>query len=93
ERMRPIILRPGFMFSSDRPVSLPIAAGVSLFNTLYHRTPAGCLLKHTPLAKAASPALRREVVASAVINAIDDSRISGILEIANIERIGNTKVP
>ncbi|KAJ2337650.1 hypothetical protein GGI00_000080 [Coemansia sp. RSA 2681] len=93
ERMRPIILRPGFMFSSDRPVSLPIAAGVSLFNTLYHRTPAGCLLKHTPFAKAASPALRREVVASAVINAIDDSRISGILEIADIERIGNTKVP
>ncbi|KAJ2747540.1 hypothetical protein GGI20_000365 [Coemansia sp. BCRC 34301] len=89
ERMRPIILRPGFMFSSDRPVSLPIAAGVSLFNTLYHRTPAGCLLKHTPFAKAASPPLCREVVAGAITNAIEDSRISGILEIADIERIGS----
>ncbi|KAJ2895791.1 hypothetical protein GGI21_002721 [Coemansia aciculifera] len=93
ERMRPVILRPGFMFSSDRPVSLPIAAGVSLFNALYHRTPAGCLLKHTPFAKAASPALRRELVASAVTNAIEDSRISGVLEIADIERIGNIKAP
>ncbi|KAJ2003479.1 hypothetical protein GGI04_002955 [Coemansia thaxteri] len=93
DAMRPIILRPGFMFSSVRPVSLPIAAGVSLYNTLYHRTPAGCLLKHTPFAKAASPALRREVVASAVVNAIEDRRVSGVLEIADIERIGNTSVP
>ncbi|KAJ2702886.1 hypothetical protein H4218_000598 [Coemansia sp. IMI 209128] len=91
DRMRPIILRPGFMFASARPVSLPIAASLSIYNALYHRTPAGCLLKHTPFAKAASPALRREVVASAVTNAINDQRISGVLSIADIERIGNTR--
>ncbi|KAJ2493466.1 hypothetical protein IWW37_000555 [Coemansia sp. RSA 2050] len=91
DQMRPVILRPGFMFASARPVSLPIAASLSIYNALYHRTPAGCLLKHTPFAKAASPALRREVVANAVANAISDPRISGVLDIADIERIGNTR--
>ncbi|KAJ2661386.1 hypothetical protein IW148_003382 [Coemansia sp. RSA 1199] len=90
--MRPIILRPGFMFSSTRPITLPIAAGVDMFQTLFHRTPLGCVLKGTPFAKAASPALRRERVADAIINAIADPQVSGILEIADIERISQQRV-
>ncbi|KAJ1836569.1 hypothetical protein LPJ63_000211 [Coemansia sp. RSA 2711] len=88
DQVRPIILRPGFMFSSSRPITLPIAAGVDVFRTLYQRTPLGCVLKNTPLAKAASPTLRRELVAEAIINAIADPQVSGILEIADIERVG-----
>ncbi|KAJ1886901.1 hypothetical protein LPJ66_009396 [Kickxella alabastrina] len=89
DRMRPIILRPGFIYSQARPITIPIAAGVRAFNAVFHRTPVGCLLKNTPLAKAASPALCREVVASAVVSAIGNKHISGILGIEDIERIGN----
>ncbi|KAJ2801289.1 hypothetical protein H4R20_003733 [Coemansia guatemalensis] len=88
EQLRPILLRPGFMFSPDRPLTIPMAAGVEAFRTLFHRTPVGCVLKNTPFAKAATPALRRELVAEAIINAIANPQVSGILEIADIERIG-----
>ncbi|KAJ2355783.1 hypothetical protein GGF43_002480 [Coemansia sp. RSA 2618] len=91
DQMRPIILRPGFMFSPTRPITIPIAAGVDMFQTLFNRTPLGCVLKGTPFAKAASPAQRRERVADAVINSISDPQVSGILEIADIERIGQRR--
>ncbi|KAJ2610857.1 hypothetical protein EV177_003759 [Coemansia sp. RSA 1804] len=92
DQMRPVILRPGLVYSSARLATLPVAAGVSLFNTLYNRTPLGCVLKNTPLSKMASPAVHRETVARAIINAIEDSEISGILEPADIERIGGTHI-
>ncbi|KAJ2849839.1 hypothetical protein IWW36_002352 [Coemansia brasiliensis] len=91
DQMRPIILRPGFMFSSARPITLPIAAGMEAFQTLYDRTPLGCVLKHTPVAKAAHSVLRREVVADAIINGISDPKVSGVLEIADIKRIGSAQ--
>ncbi|KAJ1742753.1 hypothetical protein LPJ68_001632 [Coemansia sp. RSA 1086] len=90
-QMRPVILRPGFMYSSARPITLPIAAGVEAFQALYERTPLGCVLKYTPVAKAAHSVLRREVVADAIINGISDPKVSGILEIADIRRIGSTR--
>ncbi|KAJ1811046.1 hypothetical protein LPJ75_004141 [Coemansia sp. RSA 2598] len=90
-QMRPIILRPGFIFSPSRPITIPIAAGVKAFNAVFHQTPLGCVLKHTPFAKAASPALRREVLANAIINAIEDPKVSGILNIADIERLGSSR--
>ncbi|KAJ1648636.1 hypothetical protein LPJ64_000090 [Coemansia asiatica] len=89
DQMRPVILRPGFIFSPSRPITMPIAAGVKAFNTVFHQTPLGCVLKYTPFAKAASPALRREVLANAIINAIEDPKVSGILNIADIESLGN----
>ncbi|KAI9504237.1 hypothetical protein GGI25_002474 [Coemansia spiralis] len=89
DQMRPVVLRPGLIYSSARPLTLAAAAGVNVFNALYHRSPLGCVLKHTPLAKAASPAIHRDVVARAIINAIDDSQVSGILTTPDIERIGN----
>ncbi|KAJ1735354.1 hypothetical protein LPJ61_000602 [Coemansia biformis] len=88
DQMRPIILRPGFMYSPARPATLPIAAGTKVFQALFDRTPLGCALKNTPFAKAASPPLRRELVADAIVNAIDSPGVSGILEIADIERLG-----
>ncbi|KAJ2077048.1 hypothetical protein H4R24_005355 [Coemansia sp. RSA 988] len=88
DQLRPILLRPSFMFSPTRPLTLPMAAGVEAFRTLFYRTPVGCVLKNTPFAKAAVPALRRELVAEAVINAIANPQVSGVLEVADIERIG-----
>ncbi|KAJ2155888.1 hypothetical protein GGF46_005538 [Coemansia sp. RSA 552] len=90
-QLRPVILRPGFMFSPARPITLPIAAGVDIFRTLVQRTPVGCALKNTPLAKAAAPPLRRELVARAITNAIDAPQVSGILEIADIERVAQMR--
>ncbi|KAJ2616253.1 hypothetical protein H4S08_000882 [Coemansia sp. RSA 1365] len=90
DQLRPILLRPGFMFSPARPLTMPIAAGVEAFRTLFHRTPIGCVFKNTPFAKAAVPALRRELVAEAVINAISNPQVSGVLEISDIERIGKS---
>ncbi|KAJ2721719.1 hypothetical protein GGI07_003775 [Coemansia sp. Benny D115] len=89
--MRPIILRPGFIYSTDRPLTLPIAAGVGIFDALVKKTPLGCLVQKTPFAKAANPALRREVLAQAVLNALEDSQISGVLSIADIERLGSAR--
>ncbi|KAJ2236111.1 hypothetical protein H4R99_005469 [Coemansia sp. RSA 1722] len=88
DQMRPIILRPGFIYSSSRPITMPIAASVKAFNAVFHQTPLGCVLKHTPFAKAASPALRRDVLANAIVNAIEDPNVSGILSISDIERLG-----
>ncbi|KAI8324009.1 NAD(P)-binding protein [Martensiomyces pterosporus] len=90
DQLRSIILRPGFMFSSSRPVTLPVAAGVEVFRALFNNTPVGCALKNTPLAKAANPAIRRQTVADAVMNSIENPRISGVLEIGDIVRIGSS---
>ncbi|KAJ1766931.1 hypothetical protein IW140_004697 [Coemansia sp. RSA 1813] len=89
DQMRPVILRPGLIYSSARIATLPVAAGVSVFNALYHRTPLGCILKNTPLSKVASPAVHRETVARAIVNAIDNPDIAGILGPGDIERVGS----
>ncbi|KAJ2399965.1 hypothetical protein GGI23_002332 [Coemansia sp. RSA 2559] len=91
DQMRPIIMRPGLVYSSARLATLPVAAGVSVFNALYHRTPLGCILKNTPLSKVASPVVHRETVARAIVSAIDNPEIAGILGPADIERIGGVR--
>ncbi|KAJ1954742.1 hypothetical protein EC988_002268, partial [Linderina pennispora] len=91
QEMRPVILRPGFMYSGSRPVTLPLAAGVEAFRNLFNKTPVGCVLKNTPFAKAAHVALRREIVANAVINSLEDPSMSGVLSIDDIVRISTGK--
>ncbi|KAJ1947844.1 hypothetical protein FBU59_001828 [Linderina macrospora] len=91
KEMRPVILRPGFMYSGTRPVTLPLAAGFEIFRNLFKKTPVGCVLKDTPLAKAAHVALRREIVANAVINSLEDPNVSGVLSIDDIVRVSTGK--
>ncbi|KAJ2788114.1 hypothetical protein GGI15_000135 [Coemansia interrupta] len=89
EGVRPVVVRPGFLYSSDRPVTLPIAAAVRMLGVAVHRTPLGCLLKGSPLEKAATPALNRDVLAAAIVRALDDPHVKGILEVADIQRLGS----
>ncbi|KAJ1842671.1 hypothetical protein LPJ73_005727 [Coemansia sp. RSA 2703] len=89
--VRPVVLRPGFLYSADRPVTLPIAAAVGVFTKVVRDTPLGCLVRRTPLAKAATPALNRDVLAAAIVRALDDPRVEGILDVAEIQRLGESK--
>ncbi|KAJ1720484.1 hypothetical protein LPJ53_004885 [Coemansia erecta] len=89
--VRPVVVRPGFLYSSDRPVTLPIAAAIGVFSKAVHGTPLGCLVRNTGLAKAATPAINRDVLAAAIVRALDDPGVSGILEVPDIQRLGTGK--
>ncbi|KAJ1670496.1 hypothetical protein EV182_008173 [Spiromyces aspiralis] len=62
----------GFMYSSARPLSLPLAAGLSAVSSIYKCTPLGRLTKGTSMEALSVPPLPRVTVAEAVIRAIED---------------------
>jgi uncharacterized protein YbjT (DUF2867 family) len=76
-----IILRPGFVYSDERPFTLPLAGTFSVINQIYEPvSSAFTVLKKFPM-----PApLHVETVAEAAVNAIE-SEVNGILEVSQIK--------
>ena len=76
---RSVILRPGFVFGSARLPSLPAAAVIRLAT-------------HLPVVGAGareSRPLNVETVARATVRAAADERVSGVLDVDAIERLGS----
>ncbi|EGY15092.1 hypothetical protein HYQ45_015619 [Verticillium longisporum] len=85
-RMRGVFMRPPFLYDSSRKFTLPMAAVTgagALFNTVTGGVFGGLLG-----AGGAKP-LPVETVAEAVVEALDDDKVRGPIEIPQIEELAN----
>ncbi|KAF9978515.1 hypothetical protein BGZ65_006968, partial [Modicella reniformis] len=81
---RPIIFRPGFLSTPDRPLTLPLAALLQVSSTIFGRSLRGTI----PLAQAAStPPFSMENFARAIMNAIENEQIRGIVDVDGMEEL------
>lgn len=85
--LRPIIFRPGFLSTPDRPLTLPLAGLLRISSTVLGKSLRGTI----PLAQAAStPPLSMENLARAIMNAVENDKINGIVDVDGIEElVGN----
>ncbi|KAF9913490.1 hypothetical protein BX616_009959 [Lobosporangium transversale] len=84
--IRPIIFRPGFMSTPDRPVTVPLAGLLTISSTVL-----GNALKGTvPFAQALStPPISMETMARAIMNSIENKEIRGIVDVDGIVELAN----
>ena len=81
-RMRNLFIRPGFLYDSSRSFTLPIA----FFGSAGHMVNSMLGGRLTWLAGAAvEKPLKADVVAEAVVEAIEDEAIKGVVATAAIE--------
>ena len=85
-KMRNIFIRPGFLYDSSRTFTLPIAFAGSAGNML-NSLVGGRL---TPLVGAAvEKPLKADLVAEAVVQAIEDEGVKGVVGTQRIEDLAN----
>ncbi|KAK9448140.1 uncharacterized protein V1518DRAFT_419778 [Limtongia smithiae] len=78
--LRPIFLRPGFMFDPSRPMSMTVAIGLKALGSVNDM-----LGGNVPLISSDSvKPLSTSVVAAAAIQAIEDVKVTGIVDRSNI---------
>ena len=85
-KMRSVFVRPGFLYDSSRPITMPLAAGVgagAVFNSV-----TGGLLNNF-LGAAGTKPLKVDLVAEAVVEALQDETVKGPIETAKIEDLAN----
>ncbi|KAF9365070.1 hypothetical protein BGX34_011492 [Mortierella sp. NVP85] len=81
---RPIIFRPGFLSTPDRPLTLPLAGLLQISSAVLGKSLRGTI----PLAQAAStPPFSMETLARAIMNAIENDQIRGIVDVDGIEEL------
>lgn len=84
--MRNIFIRPGFLYDSSRPLTMTIA----LFGGAGHIVNSMIGGRLTSLAGAAvEKPLKADLVAEAVIEAIEDENIKGVIGTATIEDLAS----
>lgn len=90
--LRPIFPRPGFMYSQQRPATLALAQLLGLSSKITSSSsPLPSLVKaglaNAPLVgqMLSTPPLNVDIVARAIVNAIDDPTVAGPLAIQDIE--------
>ncbi|KAG0224583.1 hypothetical protein BGX31_007929, partial [Mortierella sp. GBA43] len=84
--LRPIIFRPGFLSTPDRPLTLPLAGLLQISSTILGKSLWGTI----PLAQAATtPPLSTEVFARAIMNAIENDKVRGIVDLDGIQELVN----
>ncbi|KAF7728226.1 hypothetical protein EC973_006507 [Apophysomyces ossiformis] len=87
QSFRSTVLRPGFMYSQDRPAGLPLATGLQLLNALTR--PVAKELATLPLGKSVTtPPLHVDTVASAAIAAIENDT-KGIFDVQGIQSLND----
>lgn len=85
-KLRSIFIRPGFLYDSSRSFTLPIAFAGSVGN-MVNSLVGGRL---TPLAGAAvEKPLKADLVAEAVVEAIADEGVKGVVGTQRIEGLAN----
>ncbi|KAF9168225.1 hypothetical protein DFQ26_000462 [Actinomortierella ambigua] len=82
--LRPIILRPAFMSTAERPATMPLAGLLHVSSAVLGKAIRGTV----PLAQYVStPPLAMETVAQAVMNGIENSKVCGIVDVEGIETL------
>lgn len=83
-RMRGVFVRPPFLYDSSRPITMPLAA-VTGASALFNRATGGILGGF--MGAAGAKPLKVDVVAEAVVEALDDETVRGPVEIPEIEEL------
>jgi hypothetical protein len=83
-KLRSIFMRPGFLYDSSRKFTLPIAFAGSAGNMV--NTAIGGRLTWLAGAAVEKP-LKADVVAEAVIEAIEDGAVKGVVGTSDIETL------
>ncbi|KAF9306429.1 hypothetical protein BGZ74_005974 [Mortierella antarctica] len=85
-KIRPIIFRPGFLSTPERPITLPLAGLLQLSSAVLGNSVNGTI----PFAQALStPPLSMETLARAVMNAVENPEIKGIVDVGGIEELAH----
>lgn len=82
--MRPVFMRPSFMFDASRSFTLPVAAAAMAGNMV--NSAVGGRLSWLMGSGGEKP-LKVESVGDAVVEAIEDEEVRGVVEIGEIERL------
>ncbi|KAF9111042.1 hypothetical protein BGX27_005477 [Mortierella sp. AM989] len=86
DKLRPIIFRPGFLSTPERPVTLPLAGLLQISSSILGNSLKGTV----PLAQAIStPPLSMETLARAIMNSIENKDIKGIVDVEGIQELAN----
>ena len=85
-KMRGVFIRAPFMYDSSRPITMPLAAMTgagSLFNSLTGKMFNGLL------GAAGAKPLKADLVAEAIVEALDDEKVCGPVEVPQLEELAN----
>ncbi|KAF9437482.1 hypothetical protein BGZ76_000562 [Entomortierella beljakovae] len=86
DHIRPIIFRPGFLSTPERPLTLPLAGLLQVSSEILGNSLKGTI----PFAQAIStPPMSMETLARAVMNSIDNKDIKGIIDVDGIAELAN----
>ena len=86
-KMRSIFIRPGMLYDSSRSITMALA-GMTAMSAAANSMTGGRL---TPLMGAGgTKPLKADVVAEAAVEALDDDKVSGVVEVPEIESLANT---
>jgi len=84
--MRSFFFRPGFLYDSSRPLTMPLAAGVGV-GAIFNEVTGGVLKGF--LGAAGSKPLKADMVAEALVEALDTDTVKGPVETKEIEQLAN----
>ncbi|KAG0320754.1 hypothetical protein BGZ97_012888 [Linnemannia gamsii] len=83
---RSIIFRPGFLSTSERPFTLPLAGLLQVSSAILGDSVRGTI----PFAQALStPPLEMETLARAIVNSLENPEIKGIIDVEGIAELAN----
>ena len=86
-RLRSIFIRPGFLYDSSRWFTIPIAVAGGVGNIV--NSALGGRLSWLAGAAVEKP-LKADLVAEAVVEAIEDGTVKGVVDTEGIEALANT---
>ncbi len=82
--MRSVFIRPGFLYDSSRPITMPLAVGVGA-GAIFNEVTGGYLKGF--LGAAGTKPLKADLVAEAVVEALEDGEVKGPVEVKQIEEL------
>jgi uncharacterized protein YbjT (DUF2867 family) len=84
--LRPIFPRPPFMYDASRPVTMPLAA-LTGAGALFNKYTGGVLGGF--MGAAGAKPLKVDVVAEAIVEAIEDEKVRGPIEVQEMEELAH----
>jgi uncharacterized protein YbjT (DUF2867 family) len=84
--MRGVFIRPPFLYDSSRTITIPLAAGVAV-GSLFNNLTRGVMSDF--LGAAGAKPLKADLVAEAVVEALSDDTVRGVVEVPQIEELAN----
>lgn len=85
--LRSVFVRPGMLYDSSRSVTMGLA-GVTAMGAVANSVTGGRLT--WLMGAGGTKPLKADVVAEAAVEALDDEKVSGVVEVPEIESLANT---